>query len=234
MKNVQARVALMVIMAIPLLLIAYFYLFTDPVYTGIPYQYSLEGQDTLYHELPDFHLVNLEGDTITREDVEGKILFIDFFSVNYNSNDVRIMDGNKEIPLRTVLHGNMARVHKKINWEKNPEILFLSINTGDTLPAIEGYINSVQWPEDNWWVLHGDQSEVLKIGKKAFRWEEFDGRNAPFIPLTATRVAMLDKEGKPRGYYLATDLQQEREMLQDYVALLRFDYPEETKVIRDR
>lgn len=234
MKNVQARVAILVIMAIPLLLIAYFYLFTEPVYTGIPYQYSVEGGDTTYHELPDFRLVNQHGDTIGREDVAGKVLFIDFFSTSLNSDDVRIMDGNKEIPLRTVLHGNMARIHKKINWEKNPDIFFLSINTGDSVSSIDAYMNSFQWPENNWWVLHGDQAEVLKIAKENFRWEEFDGKSAPFKPLTATKVAMLDKDGKARGYYIATDLQQEREMLQDYVALLRFDYPEETKVIRDR
>ncbi|MCI4668646.1 MAG: hypothetical protein MRZ79_10970 [Bacteroidia bacterium] len=234
MKNLQARVALMVIMAIPLLLIAYFYLFTEPVYRGIPHEYSVDNGDTLYHKLPPFKLVNQLGDTITENDVKGKILFIDFFSVKPNPKDVRIMDGNKEIPLRTVLHGNMARIHKKINWEKNPDIFFLSINTGDSLTDIESYTGSVQWPENNWWVLHGPQTEVLKIGQAAFKWEEFDGLNAPFQPITGTRVAMVDKAGSPRGYYLATDLQQERQMLQDYVALLRFDYPEETKAIRER
>jgi len=235
MKNLQARVAILVIMAIPLLLIAYFYLFTEPVYETIPYQYTIEEDgDTLFHELPPFSLVNQHGDTIGLDDVKGKILFIDFFSVKKNDDDVQIMSGNKEIPLRTVLHGNLARIHEKIDWEKKPEILFLSINTGDPSEEVDAYVESYQWPENDWWVLRGNLEDVYRIGRDAFKLEEFEGKTPESAPFTVNYVSLLDKEVKVRGYYIATDLQQERELLQDYVALLRFDYPEETKAVRER
>ncbi|MEO0897696.1 MAG: hypothetical protein AAFY71_14925 [Bacteroidota bacterium] len=234
MQNTQARVALIVIMAIPLLLVAYFYLFTEPVYEGVPFQYDIQNGDTVYHEVPIFSLVNQHGDTISREDVKGKILFIDFFSTKTSTYDTRIVSGNREIALRTVLHGNLKRVHEKINWDKNPDILFLSINTGDSSSEIEAYMKKDGWPENNWWVLQGNPEDIYRLGQGAFHLDEFKNKAPGHEPFTSNYVTLADKEGKVRNYYVATNLQQERDMLQDYVALLRFDYPEETKAIRNR
>jgi len=234
-RNVQARVAIVLVLLVPILLLAYFYNFTSPVFSGVPFEYSYVDGDSAKRELPIFELVDLNGDTLNREELLGKVVIMDFFSVDDD-------DGSLPYPLATVLHGNIKRLYDNVAWEKEPEIVMISVNTGDTLPEIVRYVQDFKRrysenkpiEDDRWKFVHGNLEDVYRIGQGAFGLDGFVGHKPGDVSFTAKQAALIDKQGMVRKFYVATDLQSERKIFEDYIALLRMEYSDEVDRMRGR
>ncbi|MEL6847480.1 MAG: hypothetical protein AAFP92_03135 [Bacteroidota bacterium] len=197
---------------------AFLYLFTEQVHDRVPYEYDIvENGDTLFHELPVFQLVNLDGDTLGRDDLLPYVTIIDFFSLEKDSLNVR-----------TVLHGNLERTYRNIEWDRQPKppIRFISISTGDSPEALKAYASKREEVDvDNWWILRGSPEEVYKLGAYTFQLMDFSRKTAQSEPFTAQQVALVDREGKVRKYYVGTDLIEERKIQEDLINLFKQDYP---------
>lgn len=191
------------------------YTSSTPVYKEPPKALTIEGGDTTYHYLPDFTLLNLEGDTLTKQDMLGKVLIVSFFEVEDDSMD-----------RTTVLHGNLKRIYDNIDWDEKPNLRFLTINTGDPLSAIEAY-TAKQEVDPSYWITAYGPGEDIKAFGKAFRLAEFEHWQPGDAPKTIQWIALVDKEGQVRSYYLGTDLAEERRIQEDYIALIRLIYPED-------
>jgi cytochrome oxidase Cu insertion factor (SCO1/SenC/PrrC family) len=208
------RYILLITLAVPLGLFFVLYLGAEQKFEEVPYAFS-EG-DTVSHVLPAFQLVRGNGDTVTHEDFLGHITLLTFFST----------DDDAELKT-TVLLGNLQRSYDNVEWDMVPPFQFVSINTGDSLAAVQAFAAEMDIDPAHWWVLHGDQAAVLDIAQVAFGMPEFANKQPGFKPFTAQTAALIDKEGRVRKYYVATDLQEERNIQEDLIALLRLQYPED-------
>lgn len=211
-------IVLFALFVLPMLIYFFFYFGTEQRFQRVPYQYDIvENGDTVFHELPIFALVNLDGDTLRKEDLLGNITLIDFFTTVDDS-----------FKLTTVLHGNLTRTFKNINWEQNPSIRYLSINTGDPIDEVQAYANQREDIDpERWWITTGSPEEIEKLASQTFNLPEFARRIPSDPPITSQTVALVDKTGKVRKYYIATDLVQERKIAEDLIALFRMEYQEE-------
>ncbi|MEZ4848344.1 MAG: hypothetical protein R3B93_06940 [Bacteroidia bacterium] len=90
--------------------------------------------------------------------------------------------------------------------------------------GVKAFVNSLEVDTQKWMFLSGEQDEIYKLAMGGFVFPDFIRKAPGDAPFTAQTVVMTDKSGKARNYYIATDLQQERTILEDFIALLRVDY----------
>lgn len=210
------RPILLIALLLPLGLLTFIYLGTTQEFDRVPYEYDIIDGDTVYHTLPVFSLINTEGDTVTQADLKGKIVLLSFFAV-----------GDDSLSKTTVLFGNLMRTYENIEWDMEPPFQFVSISTGDSLGVVRAFAQGQASDPAHWWFWTGEQAEVLKISGRALAFPELEKEEPGFDPFTSQRVALIDKEGRVRRYYVATDLQEERDIQEDLITLLRIDYPED-------
>ena len=216
-KSKWTRPILLIALAVPLSLFFFLYYGAEQRFEHVPFQYEdIPDGDTVYHTLPAFSMVRVNGDTITDEDLRGRITLMSFFSVDDDA-DLKT----------TVLLGNLQRSYDNVDWDMDPPFLFISVNTGDSSAAVRAFRDEIEADPSRWWMLYGPQTDVLKLGAESFYLDAFVGKAPGFEPFTAQQVALIDKAGRVRKYYTATDLQEERNIQEDLIALLRLDYPEE-------
>jgi len=108
-KSSWTRPILLIALLLPISLFMFIYLGGEQNFAGVPYQYDIRGEDTVYHTLPVFTFVRPNGDTVTRADFEGKITLLSFFAVNDDS-----------LSKTTVLFGNLQRTYDNVDWEMDP------------------------------------------------------------------------------------------------------------------
>lgn len=222
-RSSLTRPILLIALVLPLALLAFIYLGTKQEFEGVPIQYDIQDGDTVVHTLPVFSFVNTKGETITQDDLQGKIVLMSFFSV----------DGDSLSQTKTkVLFGNLMRTYENVDWEKDPPFLFVSVNTGDSLAVVRAFAARQESEPEHWWFLGGNQEDVIRLGGKGLRLPEFTHATPGFQPFTSQRAALIDMEGRVRKYYVATDLQEERGIQEDLITLLRIDYPEEINRMR--
>lgn len=223
-RSPWTRPILVLVLFVPLVLLIFFYRGVEHRFDRVPYVYDIVANgDTAFHALPDFAFVDLQGDSVGRADLEGYILFLSFFAVED--------DG---LARTTVLMGNLQRIFDNVEWELDPPIRFVSINTGDSLAAIQAFAAARDHDAAHWWLLSGNPADAARLGGEALNFPEFSRWQAGYPAFTSQTVALVDKSGRVRRYFIATDLQEERKMQEDLVTLLRLDYPEDLEVIRER
>lgn len=210
-RSIAGPLILIGVFGIPLLTYLFLFVGTEQQFNRVPYQYDIGADgDTLWHTLPDFSLVDVEGNTVTREDLVGNICITGFISPD--GEDIKTV----------ALIGNLRRSYDNIDWDKNPDIRFIFISTSDSLPALQAYADSVDLDPRYWMFLSGDDDEVNRVAQ-SFHIEEFENRSDS-KPFTSQTVILTDKTGKARKYYIGTDLSEERKIQEDLIALMRLDY----------
>lgn len=217
-------VILFTVFVLPLLIYIFMYTGTETVFSGVPYAYHLDNSgDTVFHRVPDFSIQPVyDPAPLTQEDLMGHITVMGFVSLSDDS-----------LKKTTVLQGNLKRIYDNIIWDTEPPFQFLSISWGDSVGAIQAYQARQDSDSTHWIYAVSDTATVYKLAWESFRLDEFMGKNATNLaPFTAQTVVLIDKSGRVRKTYVATDLQQERKMQEDLIALLRMDYPEDLPKIR--
>lgn len=205
-------------MGVPLIVVAFLYLFSSPVYENIPFVYQHEANgDSTIRTLPEsLYLVQLNGDTLTTEDLRGNILVMNFFSARDDS-----------AKKRTVLHGNLKRIYDNLNWEDKPALLFLSVSTGDSLPDLKAYdgqreaVDPAHWP-----IVYTDPEMLYALGVSLGIPRMVAG-GVGMQAYTDFNIALIDKQSRLRSYFVGTNLQQERKIQETLVGLWRLEYADE-------
>ncbi|MEM6765000.1 MAG: hypothetical protein AAF824_10010 [Bacteroidota bacterium] len=198
----------LVLIVPPALFVSFRYISTQ-VFTDFPYQYSVSGSDTTYYQVPPFTFIDVEGDSVSDDILQNKIAVVSFFST-----------GDK---LKTkVLNGNLRRVYK--NVIDADFITMLSIHYGPD--SIQTYVDSMDVEKGKWDFLVGEKQAVTALALD-MGFKEFTQLNTSKRPFTAQQVALIDKEGKVRNYYTATDLGEMKTLNEDIRALILLAYPEE-------
>ncbi|MEM6799951.1 MAG: SCO family protein [Bacteroidota bacterium] len=210
-----AKAVIIAVFIVPVVIYLYLYNFSRPVRENVPFVYQVENGDSTIRELPEFSLYNLAGEEVSKSDLLGKISFVSFFSI-------------KEDTLTKVLHGNLQRTYKNLNWERDPNLRFFHINTGDSLSELESYLDKMNEVDPRYWVtLRGSDSVIHEFAGKSLDLPKFRQASKEPYQLTSQYVGLFDKEGRLRKFYIGTDLAHERKMQEDIIALMRMEYPEE-------
>jgi protein SCO1 len=160
-------------------------------------------QDTVWHKVADFKLVNQLGDSVNLYDIKGKAIVIDFFFTSC-------------LYICPKLTANMAKMQQSFIRGGNPmkkidtsivQFISLSIDPErDSVPRLKEYADKFGVNNDNWWMLTGSKDSIYNFVFQELKVDKYD----PSVPIDPTfahtqRFVLLDRDYNVRGYYKGLD-----------------------------
>lgn len=179
----------------------------DPVSSDTVYQ-----ADTVYHKIASFSFLNQEGETISNEDVAGKVYVADFFFTSCPT-------------ICPIMKKEMLRVYYSYKDRPDFQILSHTIDpTHDTVSLLKDYAERLGVEDaSTWHFLTGDQERIFEIGQTSYLSTAMEDKNAPGGLLHSGAFVLIDQEGHIRGVYDGTKEDQVNRLLTDIPKLFEQD-----------
>lgn len=197
---------------------------SSAVYNTVPFQYSVSPEgDTVYHTLPEFSLTGPEtGQVLQKSDLLEGIWLISFID---KEDEIAEKGLGKPQPF-PVLMGNLEDLYEIT--KPVPYIKFLLVSTAierDDISDLVALRDSLELPADRFFFATGTREEVFNLGLSSFQMPAFQGHQRDSLPFTSQTIAMTDKEGRVRKYYIGTKSYDVEKLLPDDLrALLQLEY----------
>lgn len=154
--------------------------------------------------VPDFEFTDSNGETITREDMEGKVWVADFIFTTCTM----------ACPIMT---GNMNIIHKSFKDDNNVRIISISVYPEyDTPEVLKEYASRYNANTDRWHFLTGPEESVKNIIKTGFKIGDYED-----IIFHSEKFALVDVRGNIRGYYSGMETEDMSKLKKDIKRLLR-------------
>ena len=154
--------------------------------------------------VPDFEFTDSNGETITREDMEGKVWVADFIFTTCTM----------ACPIMT---GNMNLIHKSFKNDNNVRIISISVYPEyDTPEVLKEYASRYNANTDRWHFLTGPEESVKNIIKTGFKIGDYED-----IIFHSEKFALVDVRGNIRGYYSGMETEDMSKLKKDIKRLLR-------------
>lgn len=213
---------------LPLLLFGLFYLYTKRARADVstmvyPEKMFAIGTDTLvgdggyktidsvYHIVPDFNLTNQYNQSITKIDLEGKVLLFNFFFTSCPS-------------ICPKMTAQMARVQEA--FIKDDEVVLVSISidpTRDTVQQLKAFATEYFAVPGKWHFLTGDKEAIYEFAGKGLKLlvqsEGGDAEHDGFVH--SDRVVLVDPDWNIRGFYNGTDVKDVNFMMGDITLIMK-------------
>src|SRR5881296_1287122 len=161
-----------------------------------------------YGTVPEFVLVNQDGQNFGSAQLRGKIWIADFIYTTCPGPCPMISTRMSELqkPLeKTDVH--------LVSFSVDPE--------KDTPQVLRSYAEKWQAEPGRWDFLTGPKSAIYKLSHDGFKLAVSDGSDAQGIPVHSTRMVLVDRHGAIRGYYDATEPEAVTKLVADTNHLLR-------------
>ena len=171
--------------------------------------------DTVWQKLPDFSLVNQQGDTVSWAGLKGKVVVADFFFTNCPTICPRLTT-------------NMRWVQKSINnsqrvGDRTPGFIhFLSFSIDperDSVPRLKQWADRFQVNPDQWWLLTGNKKEIYDLAINDMKIGVVDGEGVDTSFIHTDHFVLIDSSRHIRGYYHGLDSVSLRQLSNDIILL---------------
>ncbi len=160
-----------------------------------------ETTDTVWHRAKNISLQNQLGDTISLNDIKGRVIVADFFFTRCGS-------------ICPKLTKNMARLQNAIKLRDDKKMIdtsfvqFVSFTVDpehDTVAVLKKYADKFGVNHDMWWMLTGNKKIIYDFAFEELKVDKYS--DEPISPdfVHTNRFTLLDKERVVRGYYNGLD-----------------------------
>ena len=190
--NINTRIKIYIVVAV-FLLATYFL-----NYTGKEKELPEIGM------VPEFEFVNSEQETITLNNLKGKVWVADFIFTTCTM----------ACPMMT---GNMNIIHKK--YKTNDDVRLVSISVYpeyDTPEVLTKYASQYDANTSRWYFLTGEESTVKRVIKDGFKIGDYED-----IIFHSEKFALVDKKGMIRAYYNGMKTEDMKKLKKDINSLLK-------------
>jgi protein SCO1/2 len=160
-------------------------------------------------ELPDFELHNRDGAAVTLTSLRGEPFIAGFIFTRCGGVCPRITE--QMIRLQTLVqHPNLLR---RVSFTVDPEY--------DTPEVLAAYARDHGIRDDRWLFLTGDPAGMRSLVHDGFKLAVEKSGTAEEPIVHSTRLVLVDRRGRVRGYYEAFDEEAIGELLSDLRAVMR-------------
>ena len=172
-------------------------------------------QDTVWQKIPDFSLVNQQGDSVSWDDLRGKVVVADFFFTHCPTICPRLTT-------------NMRWVQQSINnsrrvGDKTPEFIhFLSFSIDperDSVPRLKQWADRFQVNPGQWWLLTGNKKEIYDLAINEMKIGVVDGEGVDTSFIHTDHFVLIDSNRHVRGYYHGLDTTSLKQLSSDIIFL---------------
>ncbi len=141
--------------------------------------------------LLDFSLTNWTGSNITRADLKGKYLVVNFLFTGCSLTC-------------PVINGSMAQIQRLTADQQDVRLLSLTVDPrDDTPPVLAEYARRFGSDPARWLMLTGDTGQLYGLIKASFLNQDFD-KSFGYMPGNFShtdRIAIVDSQGAIRAYF---------------------------------
>ena len=153
--------------------------------------------------VPEFSFTDSNNDTISKNEMMGKVWVADFIFTTCNM----------ACPVMT---GNMNLVHKAFKENDNVRIVSISVYPEyDTPEVLTEYASRYNANTDRWHFLTGPEELVQDIIKNGFKIGDYED-----IIFHSEKFALVDQQGQIRGYYNGMKTEEMTQLKTDIKKLL--------------
>ncbi len=160
------------------------------------------------HYVSDFKLIDQNNEVITQEVYKNKIYVADFFFTTC-------------LGICPIMTEEMIRVYKA--YGSNPEVLIISHTVDpehDTPEVLARYAKNRNLNSDKWHFVTGDKKQIYDLARYSYLVDATEGDAGPNDFVHTENFALVDKEGRIRGYYDGTDSVEVKKLIGDIKLLL--------------
>lgn len=160
-----------------------------------------ETTDTLWHSAKNIALVNQLGDTVTLDQLKGKVLVIDFFFTHCGSICPSLTRNMKKLQDAIKRQDNMK--YADTNFV---QLLSFSVDPErDSVPVIKKYADKYGVNHDVWWMLTGSKKTIYDFAFEELKVDKYNDEPVDSSFVHTSRFTVLDKNRIVRGYYNGLD-----------------------------
>ena len=152
----------------------------------------------VYGQVPDFRLVSQTGDTVRLADLRGRVWIGDFIFTHCASS----------CPM---MSAQLQKLESALGKDKHVQLVSFSVDPErDTPERLAEYARGYDATPDRWLFLTGDKAQVRRLAKDGFHLTADDAspediQKGAEPVLHSTRLALVDAQGRIRGYYDGSD-----------------------------
>jgi len=165
------------------------------------------------HTILDFHLTNQNGENVTEDIVENKVVVANFFFATCPT-------------ICPIMNNQLSRVHTAYLTNDNVVILSHTVwPEVDTVEALKEYADLYSANSKRWLFLTGDKHHLYDLARKSYlvapsiNDTSFDqGGEGDFIH--TENIVLIDKKRRIRGFYDGTDSLEVNQLIGDVRVLL--------------
>jgi len=138
-------------------------------------------------KVPDFKLVNQNGDTITQDYYEGKVYVVEFFFSTCPT-------------ICPIMNKNMVQIQRKFYGEDDFGIASISIDpVNDTVERLKAYAEKIGVKHPNWQMMTGEMEKIMNLANTGFNlYAKQESRAAGGFEHSGF-FALVDQEGYLRS-----------------------------------
>ncbi|KAF2518895.1 SCO family protein [Flavobacterium salilacus subsp. salilacus] len=151
------------------------------------------------HKIADFAFVNQNGDSITQKDYEGKIYVADFFFTTCPT-------------ICPIMTDNMVWLQDRI--KDNPKVMLLSHSVTpdiDSVPVLKAYAEKKGVIDSKWNLVTGNKKDIYYIARKSYLAVKTSTSDELYDMVHTENFILVDSQGRIRGFYNGTNLDNEVE-----------------------
>jgi protein SCO1/2 len=167
--------------------------------------------DTAYFTVPDFRLVNQNGDTVSQKNLDGKIYVANFFFASCPGVCPKMTDEVKQV---------------QDEFKKNNDVLFISHTVDpehDSLPALKTFAEKHGADLTKWFFVTGNRDSIYNLAIKGYLVPAAQDARAEGGFLHSQDLLLVDKEKRIRGIYDSME-PEDIKRLKDEIKVLLYEY----------
>jgi len=172
--------------------------------------------DTVYHIIPNFKVVDQDGDTITQANLDGKVYVADFFFTSCPS-------------ICPITQSNLLGVQKHFKNVNDFRMISFSIDPRhDSAGKLKDYATRLGADTKQWYFVRGEEDQIYDLAQKGFMATAQKDSAAPGGFLHSGAFMLVDKDKRVRGIYNGTDTAEVARLVHDIPVLFK-EYNEDVK-----
>jgi protein SCO1/2 len=186
---------------------------------------EIRNNDTLFHTIPSFALVNQDSDTIRNSNLEGSIYVADFFFTSCPS-------------ICPIMTNNLVKVQRAFKGNSNFSLVSHTVNPAyDREDILKEYAAKMHADTKNWHFLTGTKEAIYNTAFNGYFANAGEDELAPGGFLHSEYFILVDKKGRvrsgydnqgnARGVYDGTNDQDVQQLINDIKSLLKEDLNDE-------
>ena len=180
----------------------------------------------VYAELPDFQLTDQDERPFTKGNMEGRVWIVDFVFTRCPT-------------VCTTLSERMSKLQVRLrNTGGDVRLLSISVDPEHDTPAVlKEYAKKFRWQPWKWTWATGDLTEVERVVVQGFKTaldRPQDAKDDIFSITHGTKMILVDRWGRLRGFYDADD-EDEGRLMRDVTVVANLErYRPRTSADKDR